>query len=66
MSRPAVAARPRVVTLTEADTDLAHLVTDVGMTAGLRGGIYPAVCSARVLPASLTAPARGWCRACAG
>jgi hypothetical protein len=65
MSRTAVAARPHVVTLTEAGTDLAHLVTDVGMTAGLRSGIYPAACGARVLPASLTAPASGWCEDCA-
>ncbi|MGH3795375.1 MAG: hypothetical protein ACRDSP_10830 [Pseudonocardiaceae bacterium] len=60
-----MAARPRVVTLTEAGTGAAHLVTDESMATGLRSGIYPAVCDARVLPASLTAPASGWCQACA-
>jgi hypothetical protein len=60
-----VEVRPRVVTLTEADTGTAHLVTDDGMTTGLRAGIYPTVCGARVLPASLTAPASRCCGLCA-
>lgn len=65
MGRSAGTAQPRVVVVTEAGTGLAHLVTDESMAAGLRGGIYLAVCDARVLPASLIVPPSGWCRWCA-
>lgn len=57
----AISIQPRAVTLTEAGTGAAHLVTDEAMTAGLRSGRYPTVCGAQVLPASLTVPASGRC-----
>ncbi|MGH3906850.1 MAG: hypothetical protein ACRDTE_22110 [Pseudonocardiaceae bacterium] len=58
-------ATPRLITVTDARTGLAHLVTEEAMVAGRRGGSFTAVCACVVLAASLTAPERGHCRACA-
>ena len=46
-------------------TGIAHSVTEEAFAAGRRaGGCYVAVCGARVLPASFTAPARYHCPTC--
>ena len=56
----------RLVALTDVRTNLAHRVTDEAMVAGRRaGGRYRAVCGVDVLPASLSAPERGFCDDCA-
>lgn len=55
---------PRPVLIADARTQVAHLVTDESFAAHRHSGRYLAVCGARVLAASLTAPDRGRCGAC--
>lgn len=62
---PVVTAPPRPIAMADATTGTAHLVTDESVAAGRRaGGLYVAVCGARVLAASLTMPERGQCQSC--
>ncbi|MGI9062907.1 MAG: hypothetical protein ACR2FQ_03675 [Pseudonocardiaceae bacterium] len=60
-----VLTRPRTIGVTDARTGRAHRVTDDEAAAGRHSGCYEAICGARVLAASLTAPDRGRCRPCA-
>ncbi|MGH3700638.1 MAG: hypothetical protein ACRDRU_17615 [Pseudonocardiaceae bacterium] len=57
-------SRSRLAGVTDAGTLVEHLMT--GDVAPDGWGRYAAVCGARVLPASLTAPERGFCPLCAG
>jgi len=59
-----ITARPPVIAITDARTGTDHLVTDAATAMGLSSGRYLAVCGARVLAASLTAPPAGTCRCC--
>lgn len=60
-----ITPRRRVMVMTDARTGTGHRVTDHAFAAGRRaGGRYVAVCGLPVLPASLTAPARGHCPRC--
>lgn len=53
------------IEMVDRSTEVAHQVTDEAFAAGRReGGCYRTVCGGFVLPASLTAPARGHCPAC--
>ncbi|MGH3872100.1 MAG: hypothetical protein ACRDSR_11410 [Pseudonocardiaceae bacterium] len=64
---PAQVATAPLLTMEMVDsrTELAHRVTDEAFAAGRRdGGRYWAVCGELVLPASLTAPAHGYCPLC--
>jgi hypothetical protein len=65
-ARAPVATAPLLtIEMVDRCTEVAHRVTDEAFAAGRRdGGCYRAVCGAQVLPASLTAPARGHCPAC--
>jgi hypothetical protein len=66
-ARAHVATTAPLLTIEMVDrrTEIAHRVTDEAFAAGRRdGGRYWAMCGAQVLPASLTAPARGHCPAC--
>lgn len=54
-----------VLTMTDARTGDAHLVTEDAMLTGRQAGRYASVCGAEVLPASLTTAERGYCRSCA-
>lgn len=66
LSRDRGPARPRPIAITDARTGAAHLVTDAAAARGRLRGRYEAICGARVLAASLTAPATaGMCRCCA-
>lgn len=58
------AAAPLVLTMTDARTGCAHLVTDDAAVAGRRSGCYVAICGWRVLAGSLATPERGHCPAC--
>lgn len=60
MSTPAVA----LIAVTDTG-GIAHLVTEDAMIVGRCHGRYVACCGAEILPASLTEPERGYCRACA-
>ncbi|MGH3887300.1 MAG: hypothetical protein ACRDSZ_12170 [Pseudonocardiaceae bacterium] len=54
-----------VITMTDARTRRAHLVTDAAVAAGRAdGGRYVAVCGIAVLPASLTTPETSHCVSC--
>jgi hypothetical protein len=53
----------RVIVMTDARVDTAHLVTDEAIDAT---GRYVAVCGMAVLPASLSAPIGRSCRGCTG
>ena len=65
-ARAHVATAPLLtIEMVDRRTEIAHRVTDEAFAAGRRdGGRYWAICDAQVLPASLTAPARGHCPAC--
>ncbi|MGH3889304.1 MAG: hypothetical protein ACRDSZ_22555 [Pseudonocardiaceae bacterium] len=53
------------IEMVDSRTEVAHRVTDEAFAAGRRdGGRYRAMCGELVLPASLTAPARGYCPPC--
>lgn len=53
------------IELVDRRNEVAHRVADEAFAAGRReGDCYRAVCGGLVLPASLTAPARGHCPAC--
>jgi hypothetical protein len=55
----------RAIQLVDSRTVIAHRVTDEAFAAGRgNGGLYQALCGLLVLPASLTAPARGHCPPC--
>jgi hypothetical protein len=57
--------RRRTVEMVDARTLQAHLLTDEALAAGRRGdGRYIALCGSDVLPASLAAAERGFCRRC--
>ncbi len=60
-----ITARPQAIAITDARTGIDHLVTDAAAARGRSSGRYLAICGARVLAASLTAPAAGTCRCCA-
>lgn len=64
--RGRVATAPLLtIEMVDRRTEVAHRVTDEAFAAGRRdGGCYRAICGVLVLPASLTAPARGHCPAC--
>lgn len=64
LSRDRGPARPRPIAITDARTGAARLVTDAAAARGRLRGRYEAICGARVLAASLTAPATGMCRCC--
>lgn len=53
-----------LLSVTDARTSLAHLVTLDAMTAGRSHGVYIAVCDTEVLASSLTAEESGHCRRC--
>jgi len=57
-------SRSRLAGVTDAGTLVEHLT--MGQPAPEERGRYLAVCGARILPASLTAPERGFCPLCAG
>ena len=59
-----ITARPQAIAITDARTGTDHLVTDAAAARGRPGGLYLTVCGARMLAASLTAPAAGTCRCC--
>jgi hypothetical protein len=53
------------ISFADGPTGVAHRVTGEAFAAGRRaGGRYVAVCGARVLPVSFSAPARYHCPAC--
>jgi hypothetical protein len=57
--------RRRTVEMVDARTLQAHLLTDEALATGRRvNGPYIALCGTDVLPASLTAAERGFCRWC--
>lgn len=62
-----VSAVHRVIRVVDAFADTAHLVTVEAMEAGrcTERRRYAALCGAEVIPASLTAPGRRSCPACA-
>jgi hypothetical protein len=53
------------IEVVDALTRVAHLVSSDALLAGRLAGIYPALCGARLLAASLTDPGRGRCMECA-
>ena len=55
---------PALLSVTDARTSLAHLVTVDAMVAGRCDGVYIAVCDAEVIASSLTAEESGHCRDC--
>lgn len=55
---------PRPIGIADARTRIEHLVTHQAFGKYRRSGRYLAVCGARVLAASLTAPDRGRCSDC--
>lgn len=57
--------QPHAVELIDAETGTTHLVSDEEVDSGRHAGRYVAVCGAVVLAASLTAPAKKYCRSCA-
>ena len=59
-----ITARPQAIAITDGRTGTDHLVTDAAAARGRSSGLYLAVCGARVLAASLMAPAAGRCRCC--
>ncbi len=59
-----ITARPPAIAITDARTGTDHLVTDAAAARDRSSGRYLAACGARVLAASLTAPAAGTCRFC--
>jgi hypothetical protein len=62
---PAPTAPLLTIELVDSRTEVAHRVADEAFAASRRDrGCYRAVCGVLVLPASLTAPARGHCPAC--
>lgn len=63
-TRSTLAHPCRVVSITDARTGRAHLVTDEAMVAGRRAGRYATVCETVVLAASLTAAPNGFCLGC--
>ncbi len=65
-ARPALRIRrTRLIEMVDARTGEAHWLTPDALDAGRRsGGRYIAVCGTDVLPHSLAAPPRGYCRAC--
>ena len=66
MTRLALADRPRMMVMADAQTHCAHLVTDDAAVAGRAdGGRYLALCGAVVLAASLTMPETSYCALCA-
>jgi len=50
--------------VTDARSGTAHLVTEEAMAAGRPTGRYVGLCDGEVIAASLTTPARGYCRRC--
>jgi hypothetical protein len=57
---------PVAIEMTDSRTNVTHHVTEEAMADGRRaGGRYRAICGARVLSASLTAPVRRRCQTCA-
>ncbi|MGH3854229.1 MAG: hypothetical protein ACRDR6_12200 [Pseudonocardiaceae bacterium] len=65
-ARPPIAtAQGCTIGFADGATGIAHNVTEEAFAAGRRaGGRYVALCGARVLPASLSAPACFHCPAC--
>jgi hypothetical protein len=62
---PVPTAALLTIEMVDRRTEVAHRVADEAFATGRRdGGCYRAVCGGLVLPASLTAPARGHCPAC--
>lgn len=61
--RPAPAG-PRLASLVDALTGIAHLVTDDEMSARVRTGRFRAICDEDVLVGSLLAPATRSCNDC--
>ncbi|MGH3842098.1 MAG: hypothetical protein ACRDS0_11730 [Pseudonocardiaceae bacterium] len=55
---------PYPVGITDAHTQVEHLVSDESVAAHRHTGHYLALCGMTVLAASLTDPGRGWCREC--
>jgi hypothetical protein len=55
----------RQIRIVDARTSMEHLITDESVAAHRHAGRYLAVCGAQVLAASLTAPQRSRCPACA-
>lgn len=55
---------PRRLGITDAHTHVEHLVSDESAMEHRHSGRYLAMCGARVLAASLTAPERARCRSC--
>lgn len=62
--RPGIPAQRRPLGMTDAHTCVEHVVSDESAVEHRHCGRYLALCGAQVLAASLTAPARGRCRAC--
>ncbi len=56
---------PAYITITDARTRRAHLVSDAASAAGRSSGRYEAACGATVLAASLHEPDTDRCEACA-
>lgn len=64
MTSPTLTERVRVITVTDARTHQAHLMTENAAIAGRHAGHYRTVCGEVVPAASLTTAERGHCRAC--
>ncbi len=58
-------AAPLMYSVTDADTLVAHLVTEDALNAGRRKGCFRAACGVPVRAASLTVEERSSCRLCA-
>jgi aerobic-type carbon monoxide dehydrogenase small subunit (CoxS/CutS family) len=59
------ATAPLLYPVIDADTLVAHLVSEDAMSAGRRKGCFHAECGAPVRAASLTVEERSSCRSCA-
>lgn len=57
--------RVRPVGIIDARTRVEHLVTDESAAAHRHAGLYPALCGAQVLAASMVEPGRVRCAQCA-
>jgi hypothetical protein len=57
--------RQRSIELVDALSKLTHRVSPDELAEGRQRGDCQALCGARLLPASLTEPGRGWCAECA-
>ena len=62
--RRAVPTGPRLVSVADALTGIAHLVTDDEMSARVRTGRFQALCNQDVLAGSLLVPATRTCNDC--